>query len=362
MGIKRIYQAIIPESFRSRLSMLRSALKQSGRANRLKKYYQDRLSVKYLHDREWFMITHDKSVFVRRIKKRGGHVDLSDSLPSCERLVVVYDKFGSSRYRMTVSLLAISGWKNRYRRVKADETMLDSISENEVVIPALSMENYLKYSKLFQARGIKVIDFPHGYECGFMYRYADQYMDVYDPVPGEVVIDSGSFDASTAVSFLKWGGVAIDEIYTLEACPDNFDQCELTIAEAGTDRIKLIKRGTWSERTELKLSDNDTDTAGAMISDVGTVDILVDSIDNMMGDKKVTFIKMDVEGAELESLKGAKKTILRDHPRLAICIYHKPSDIYEIPEYILSLDSRYRFYVRHYSTNEYETVLYANIP
>lgn len=70
---------------------------------------------------------------------------------------------------------------------------------------------------------------------------------------------------------------------------------------------------------------------------------------------------MDVEGAELESLKGASGTIQRYKPKLAICIYHKPEDMTEIPLYIKSLVPEYKLYVRHHSNSIAETVLYAII-
>lgn len=76
--------------------------------------------------------------------------------------------------------------------------------------------------------------------------------------------------------------------------------------------------------------------------------------------EKVTFIKMDVEGSELKALHGAKKSIKKHLPRLAISIYHKPEDIVEIPEYILSLHNGYQFYIRHHVPwLNNETVLYA---
>ena len=68
---------------------------------------------------------------------------------------------------------------------------------------------------------------------------------------------------------------------------------------------------------------------------------------------------MDVEGAELESLKGAQKVIQRDKPKLAICIYHKPEDMVEIPLYIKELIPEYKLYIRHHSNYIFETVLYA---
>jgi hypothetical protein len=71
---------------------------------------------------------------------------------------------------------------------------------------------------------------------------------------------------------------------------------------------------------------------------------------------------MDIEGAELDALKGAEETIKRDKPKLAICIYHKDSDFVETPEYIHEFVPEYRLYVRHHGrTSARETVLYAVI-
>ena len=71
---------------------------------------------------------------------------------------------------------------------------------------------------------------------------------------------------------------------------------------------------------------------------------------------------MDIEGAELESLQGARKTIRRDRPKLAVCIYHKPEDMIEIPLYIKELVPEYKLYIRHHSNSGTETVLYAVMP
>lgn len=81
-------------------------------------------------------------------------------------------------------------------------------------------------------------------------------------------------------------------------------------------------------------------------------------MDNLISEK-VTFIKMDIEGAEYNALLGCKKIIREQKPKLAICIYHKPEDIIEIPELILSINKEYQFYIRHYSTTWAETILYA---
>lgn len=87
--------------------------------------------------------------------------------------------------------------------------------------------------------------------------------------------------------------------------------------------------------------------------------IEVAAVDDVLWDKDVTFIKMDIEGAELEALKGAGLTIQRCKPKLAICVYHKPEDIWEIPNLILDYYPDYKLYLRHYSLHFGETVLYA---
>ena len=73
----------------------------------------------------------------------------------------------------------------------------------------------------------------------------------------------------------------------------------------------------------------------------------------------ITFIKMDIEGAEYKALQGAEQIIRENKPNLAICLYHKPEDVFEIPQLILNYRPDYRFLVRHYWLREYETVLYA---
>jgi hypothetical protein len=76
-------------------------------------------------------------------------------------------------------------------------------------------------------------------------------------------------------------------------------------------------------------------------------------------DDKITFIKMDIEGAEYNAILGAHNTITKYRPKLAISIYHKPEDIWEIPSLILKMNPEYKLYLGHYSIAAAETVLYA---
>jgi len=85
-------------------------------------------------------------------------------------------------------------------------------------------------------------------------------------------------------------------------------------------------------------------------------------IDDVIGDQPVSWIKMDIEGGELGALKGARETLIRNKPRLSICVYHRIDDLITIPMYLNSLSSEgvhYSYYLRHHGKSMSDTVLYA---
>lgn len=131
----------------------------------------------------------------------------------------------------------------------------------------------------------------------------------------------------------------------------------LAPAGGGTNCIRCIKIGTWDKTGTALFNGNEESNSG--ISKYGEMKINVDTLDNILSGELVTFIKMDIEGAELPSLKGAEKVISTSLPKLAICIYHSDTDMLEIPEYIMEEYPNYSLYVRHYKRYASETVLYA---
>lgn len=177
----------------------------------------------------------------------------------------------------------------------------------------------------------------------------------------EVFVDAGCFNFDSSLALMRHCQSV--KIYAFEPSPDNYQLClkrqkrNSKLADA-----KLFPCGTWSERGTLSFREQEA-TSRISREDEGHHSISVMPIDEAIepGDR-VTMIKMDVEGAELESLKGAAQTIRKDKPKLAICIYHKPEDMWEIPLYIKELVPEYRLYVRHHSHFANETVLYAVIP
>jgi hypothetical protein len=74
---------------------------------------------------------------------------------------------------------------------------------------------------------------------------------------------------------------------------------------------------------------------------------------------RISFIKLDVEGAEMAALQGGRESIHRFKPKLAISLYHKPNDLFEIILHIKREFPFYTCYVDHYTIHTEETVLYC---
>jgi FkbM family methyltransferase len=121
--------------------------------------------------------------------------------------------------------------------------------------------------------------------------------------------------------------------------------------------VIFIEKACYSKKSTVCFTSGFT--SSAITDKEGGVMIETETIDNVVGNDKATYIKMDIEGAELDALKGSRNTILRCRPKLAVCVYHKEEDLITIPQYILSLHNNYSLYLRHYGTISTEVVLYA---
>lgn len=189
----------------------------------------------------------------------------------------------------------------------------------------------------------------------------------------EIYVDCGACGGDTVricLKNLRDGLGKFKEIFALEPDPENYEKLNNWVSAVrggDNDRIKCLNIGTWDKKGTLSfeagLKGNSQIAESTKTQSFGYKDIVimvnVDTLDNILGDKLVTFIKMDVEGSELPSLKGAEKVISANLPRLAICIYHSDADMVEIPDYLMEKYPAYHFYIRHYGNTYAETVLYA---
>jgi FkbM family methyltransferase len=199
-------------------------------------------------------------------------------------------------------------------------------------------------------------------------QYFPERIPSFLPSKHEVFIDGGAYDGDTARKFIKNCGGEYEQIYSFEPEPTNFTKLERLASDY--QNFTCYKKGLYSTETVLEFSSYTPNLGSSTLKnlrrgymleeDCKSVKTEVCAIDNIIH-TPVTFIKMDIEGSELEALKGASLTITQYKPKLAICIYHKIEDFWEIPLYINSLVPEYKFYICHHDPffGLNETVLYA---
>lgn len=187
-----------------------------------------------------------------------------------------------------------------------------------------------------------------------------QYFDVFVPHEGESFADCGCFDGGSAFRFAGWcGQLGYKKIWSFEPDPHSFEKCKKVLSVL--DNCMVYPYGVSDHNGTVSFCGDGgedsriiADGAPGSLMEVQTV-----ALDDFLKNETVSFIKMDVEGAEYRAIEGAAKIITEQKPRLAVSVYHKAEDIFSIPQLLLELRKDYRFYLRHYSLITDETVLYA---
>ena len=136
------------------------------------------------------------------------------------------------------------------------------------------------------------------------------------------------------------------------------------ISKRNLHDINIIPYAAYDRHTVLKY-----DMTGGMDSRIAQpndryssdniVQLQTTTIDDVVGNDTVTYIKMDIEGSEMEALHGAEQTIKRCKPVCGISAYHKQDDIVNIYSLLKKWHSDYKFYFRNHRPMEVDAVLYA---
>ncbi len=184
-----------------------------------------------------------------------------------------------------------------------------------------------------------------------------QYFDYLSPEKNEVFIDGGIYDGTSSGDFVKWTNGKYEAIYGFEANPYCIEKCRRFYTDHKIHNVEFIGKGLWDKKAKLGFAGDFSQAS--RLSDEGNEVVDLDSIDNVLKGRKATFIKMDIEGAEYRALLGAKETIKKYRPRMALSVYHKPQDIIEIPALLLEYSGDYKFALRQYTSIADETILYV---
>lgn len=183
---------------------------------------------------------------------------------------------------------------------------------------------------------------------------------------GDVVMDCGGCYGDTALDFARQVGKS-GFVYTFEFVASNLEFMvkNLDLNPNLKQCIEIVKNPLWST-SDLPVYLEGSGPASRVsfnpISKENYVEFKTVSIDDLVSRKRlsrVSLIKMDIEGAEFEVLKGAKETLLRFKPNLALSVYHRPEHFYQLAQFIDSLNLGYQFYLGHFTIHQEETVLFA---
>lgn len=187
------------------------------------------------------------------------------------------------------------------------------------------------------------------------------YDNLYKAASGWTVFDCGAYTGNTSLYFSRLVGES-GRVFAFEPSCGTYEQLVTNIQNSGIKNIATAPFAVCNHNGTITFSVGNG--AGARIANTGleTRAITLDSFATSENLDKVDMIKMDIEGAELDALKGAERIIRRDTPLLAICVYHKKDDFINIPDFISKLDLGYKLYLKHNSTTFNETVLFAVTP
>jgi FkbM family methyltransferase len=180
--------------------------------------------------------------------------------------------------------------------------------------------------------------------------------DIIELSKPEIFLDCGAYTGDTLNDYLKYAKVPFKKYICLEPDPQNLIALNKNISSKNLANVQVLEIAVGNENAVLKF--DATGGGGAGLSDTGSISVDCKRVDDYFNEE-ITFIKFDIEGAELSALKGAYNTIHKYKPKLAVCIYHLPNDLWEIILYIKEQFPFYDFSVRTHQYDGLDFVLYA---
>ncbi len=252
------------------------------------------------------------------------------------------------------------------------QRIMASVFDNSpICYPVLPPEKTATWRKM---RENSVHNFPILYGASrevlnkFFYKYVyvyEQYAipGVIEVQEGDTVVDVGAFIGDTACYFSKKAGSS-GKVLSFEISPESISFAKKNMEINGCSNVKIIPYALSDKSGYMHLSIVNGDSSSNSVMNVDNESNIGNNIKVITLDEyceeskeKIDFIKADIEGSEMAMLKGAGRTISKDAPVCAICLYHKRDDFWEIPQFLKKLCPEYTFFFRC----EAEPVLFSKI-
>ncbi len=170
------------------------------------------------------------------------------------------------------------------------------------------------------------------------------FREILRPDENEVFLDLGAYRGDTIEELLSYTNGRYRYIVALE--PDKKTFRKLKQNTEDLENVRLFNMGIWDENTDLNFEGSLG--RGSWISDRGKGILPVTTIDTLFSKRRVTFVKIDVEGAEEKALMGGASVIGRDRPKINMALYHRSSDIFRLPLLLHEICPEYKMYLRQH--------------
>lgn len=175
----------------------------------------------------------------------------------------------------------------------------------------------------------------------------------------ECFVDCGAYTGDSIQAFISQTGNAYRKIIAFEVDPAVLPGLETFVGGIGA-RAALHKAAVGNHSGRVRFSGDGI--GGGSVSQASGVEVPSVRLDDALADERLSFIKMDIEGAELQALEGARHLIRRDRPVLAVCGYHTPDHLWRVPVLLKSLAPDSLLFVRSHCADGLDTVWYSVPP
>lgn len=229
--------------------------------------------------------------------------------------------------------------------------LLDDDKSKEIYVNAICNRIAPQYSRMSYAE---------------MYQEPQYFpQDVFSVSENECFVDGGAYTGDTLEEFLRLYGNRFRAYHAFEMDCENYEKLRQKcgrLEKNARDRIHCYQIGLWDKNETLTYGRNSSDDSYSIYNSQDVEAVETVSLDEYLAEEKITFIKMDIEGAEWRALQGAKKIIAFWKPKMAVCVYHRLEDMWKIPVFLKNLVPEYKIALRHHARYWVsETVCYAYI-
>ena len=267
------------------------------------------------------------------------------------------------------------GFHNFFYNLKLEMVMYDSVikknDEYRSIIDDNKSEINFARSLFREQRSRDIFDARLNmyYKCDFsalegLYTPRNYFpIDILRLTQHEVYVDVGVHNGGSVFEFISTVNGGYNSIYAFDAEELCFEMSNMVFLQSGRKNISVHRYAICDYVGKVRFNNLGCRFAamGGRIDSSGQAEVPCTSLDAFFqnNEEKPTLIKMDIEGAEMDALVGAKKLIKKHMPKFAICVYHKMEHLWEVPNKIHEMQpGRYGYYLRH-SGSYYDTVCYA---